>query len=310
MMAVVIDRSKLTTLIVDPEFRSAKQIETAMREAGYPASAIIRAADLHGAVDVLRENRISLCLTSADLGDSYTACDMIDRTLKMPRPLPVIVFSDTDDLEFDAECEKRGAAHFLIKREMTASALDRVIRYTVAHYRREADQAFAANHDKLTGLLRQVAFNERITQALHRSDRSENPVCIARVDLQKFESINASHGHDIGDAVLKAVAHRLVSKIRKTDIAARFGSDEFAILLENFGAEENALSVIQKLALGLKAPILIEGQTFTVPVAVGVSFYPAHGVEADSLLHRADVALQSARDAASASQKSEIVAAA
>lgn len=308
-MPTIPNRAKLKVLIVEPDFASAKMIEALLRESGFTPSMILRVIGLHEAADALRKNKISVCLVNAVLDGACSAHDLIDLSLKMPTPPPVIVISNTDDLKFDEAGQQLGAAHYVLKREITAAGLERLIRYTVGQHQNTTNQTFAAQYDSLTGLLRQSAFMDRLTQALHRANRSQHPVCVARLDLQNFESINTTHGHDIGDVVLQAIAHRLESKIRKTDTTARFGSDEFACLLENFGAIDSAVHVIQKLALGLKAPVHIEGQTFTVPVAIGVAFYPAHGEEADSLIHRADVALQSARVAAASSGQSKIVTA-
>lgn len=308
-MPTVPDRTKIKVLIVEPDFTSAKSIVATLGEVGFTPAMILRANGLHDAVDVLRENKISVCLVNAVLDGAYSAHDLINLTLKMPTSPPVIVMSSTDDLQFDEDSQRLGAALYILKREVTAASLERLIRYTVGQHQNAADQTFAAQYDKLTGLLRQSAFMDRLTQALHRADRSKQPVCVARIDLQNFESINTAHGHDTGDVVLQAIAHRLESKIRKTDTPARFGGDEFAFFLENFGTVDNAGHVIQKLLLGLKAPVHVEGQAFTVPVAIGVAFYPTHGGETDSLCHRADVALQIARSAAAKSGQSEVIAA-
>lgn len=306
-MITVPERTKLQILIVEPDFTSAKVLEALLQEGGFTPETILRVNEFHQAINALRENRISVCLVNSSLGDAYSANDLIDVTFKLPASPPVIVISSTDDLNFDKAAQKRGAAHYALKREITAASLERLIRYTVGHHQNATNQAFAAQYDSLTGLLRQSEFMDRLTQALHRADRSQHPVCVARLDLQNFEAINTAYGHDTGDCILQAIAHRLESKIRKTDISARFSGDEFACLFENLSTTDNASLIIQKLALGLKAPVHVEGQTFTVPVAIGVAFYPTNGEKADSLLHRADVALQAARVAAARSKQSEII---
>lgn len=306
-MSLVPDRAKLSILIADPIFESAKTIEATLREGGFAARLITRVSGLHEAVDALRGKRISVCLTNKTLDESHTAHDLIARTLKMPTPPPVIVMSDKDDMTFDESCQIRGAVHFILKREITVANLERLIRYIAGQHQKTTDQAFAAQFDRLTGLTLQSAFMDRLTQAIHRSDRSENPVCIARLDIRDFESVNTTYSHNIGDMVLKAVAHRLESKTRKTDTVARLGGDEFACLLENFGPTNNAINVLRKLVLGLKAPIRIDGKTFDVSIAIGVAFFPNNGAEPDRLMHQADIALQSARVDVSNTDQSALV---
>jgi len=282
-------------LVVMPDTTLARTVETTLKDAGFDPGAISRASGIHDSMDALRKESISVCLVHDTLQDNLTAFDFIDRMIKMEPSPPVIVMAATSDIELDQECQRRGAAYFIDLRTLSANELERAIRYSVAHARQVNDLKYSAVHDKLTGLINRSAFLQRLEEALFRSHRSESSVCVACIDLQRFEHINEEHGHDMGDKVLQAISNRLKSSIRRTDMVARFGSDEFGCMIENFGRDDNAVEVIKKIMLGFKVPVRIDGQSFDVGAAAGIALHPKDGDTPDMVIHVADSALAQAR---------------
>ena len=115
------------------------------------------------------------------------------------------------------------------------------------------------------------------------------------VDLDKFKSVNDQYGHHIGDLLLKYVADRIIGTLRRSDSAARFGGDEFIILLLSVKKEKNALIVAEKIRHVLGQPFEIAGLTLQISASIGVTLYPSHADTEYELMKRADIAMYYAK---------------
>jgi diguanylate cyclase (GGDEF)-like protein len=154
-----------------------------------------------------------------------------------------------------------------------------------------------ARHDALTGLPNRRAFQERLEQALARSQRSGERFALLFIDVDNFKSINDRWGHDGGDAILKIVSMRLNATTRKADAVARMGGDEFVVLLDNPAHREDITTIAEKLLDSVRAPILHKGQELQVGFSIGISQYPEDGLTAADLMARADHAMYDAKAA-------------
>jgi diguanylate cyclase (GGDEF)-like protein len=163
-------------------------------------------------------------------------------------------------------------------------------------WRNEARVAFLAHHDALTGLLNRAALVEKIEDACaHHRRRGEN-FNVLMVDLDRFKQVNDTFGHPAGDELLKQVAERLKPSLQENDVLARLGGDEFAVVQVNDtkngdAAETLATDIISHLA----DPFSIHGNVVSIGASVGIALAPAHGVDADDLLKKADLALYRAK---------------
>jgi diguanylate cyclase (GGDEF)-like protein/PAS domain S-box-containing protein len=165
--------------------------------------------------------------------------------------------------------------------------------------RGRAERALAeqALHDSLTGLPNRALFLNRLNHALSRGDRQRGLLAVLFLDLDGFKLVNDSLGHDVGDALLVAVAHRLRAVLRPGDTLARFGGDEFTILCDQLVEPEQALLVAQRLADALAEPIdLSGGGEVVVSTSIGVAFSGHPDDSADHLLRDADVAMYRAKE--------------
>ena len=120
-------------------------------------------------------------------------------------------------------------------------------------------------------------------------------MAVMYLDLDGFKQINDISGHDAGDALLSMVATRLVSAVRQEDTVARLGGDEFAVVLWDFKHDNDASQLAAKIIQAVSLPYSIQGSDLIVTISVGVSIYPAHGDNADSLMKSADLALYEAK---------------
>ncbi|HSD95658.1 MAG TPA: EAL domain-containing protein [Sulfuricaulis sp.] len=150
--------------------------------------------------------------------------------------------------------------------------------------------------DPLTKLPNRMLFHERLQQAIEEAKRDYRPFALLLMDLDRFKDINDTLGHQVGDLLLQQVAARLRSKLRDIDTVARMGGDEFAILLPAV-SDKHATMAARMLLQALRAPFRIQEQSLDIGASIGVALYPDHGVDANILIQRADVAMYSAKHA-------------
>jgi len=153
------------------------------------------------------------------------------------------------------------------------------------------DLAHKAHHDELTGALNRRALYERSEQVLAVCHREDRKAAVVYVDLVGFKQVNEQLGHRGGDHVLRAVARRLEQTCRKSDLVARMGGDEFAILAPLPRDEEGVEQAARRLHLSFEEPFEVEDREIRVPAAMGVAVYPDDGSELDTLLDCADRAV-------------------
>ena len=164
--------------------------------------------------------------------------------------------------------------------------------------RKEAEERtrFLADHDELTGLPNRSLFKRSLAQAIQRAGRTGKFLSVLFLDLDRFKNINDSLGHETGDQVLRAVAERLSGCVRQVDVVARFGGDEFAVLIEGLTAEDQAGAVARKIVDALAKPLVLAGRQYRPGASIGISTYPTDGRDVLSLQKNADIAMYRAKE--------------
>lgn len=152
-----------------------------------------------------------------------------------------------------------------------------------------------AHHDALTGLPNRVLFLDRFREALARARRQKQQAAVLFLDLDHFKKINDTLGHDVGDRLLQAAAGRISENVREIDTVARFGGDEFAVLLEMIDDEGGADTVARKLVDDLALPFQVAGNRLQLSASIGIGCYPRDGAEPEALLRNADIAMYRAK---------------
>ncbi len=153
-------------------------------------------------------------------------------------------------------------------------------------------QAF---HDGLTGLPNRALFRDRLDQALARSARSGDALAVLMLDLDGFKQVNDSLGHDVGDTLLQRVAARIDEIIRPSDTLARFGGDEFALLLDGT-KQPQAEALAKRLIDRLAEPMRMADHQLAVSASVGIALHPGGRGDSDELVRNADVAMYAAKE--------------
>jgi diguanylate cyclase (GGDEF)-like protein/PAS domain S-box-containing protein len=148
-----------------------------------------------------------------------------------------------------------------------------------------------ALHDALTDLPNRTLFHDRVEQALRTARRTGGGVCVMLIDLDRFKEVNDTLGHASGDVLLQEVARRLRAPVRECDTVARLGGDEFGVLAAGIASPADALVLAEKLREALAESIAVAGLALEVESSIGIALAPDHGLDVETLIRHADVAM-------------------
>ena len=160
----------------------------------------------------------------------------------------------------------------------------------------EARVQFLAYHDALTGLPNRVLFEDRLAKALANARRRQERVAVLWLDLDNFKTINDSLGHSVGDLLLKLVGERLHRHTRAQDTVAKVGGDEFVFALINPGHISHAAAAVERIRRVVAHAFEVQGRVLNVTCSIGISLFPDHGGDSETLLKNADQAMYCAKE--------------
>ena len=160
----------------------------------------------------------------------------------------------------------------------------------------ESRVRYLSEHDFLTGLPNRFLFQDRVSQAIVHCVRHGGRLAILFLDLDRFKAVNDSHGHEVGDRLLKEVGERLRVAVRAADTVCRQGGDEFLVLVEGIDHPEDAAHVAEKLIENIGAPVDIDGHRISVTPSIGIALYPEDGRDMQTLIRAADTAMYQAKE--------------
>jgi diguanylate cyclase (GGDEF)-like protein len=159
----------------------------------------------------------------------------------------------------------------------------------------DSDQSNAAGVDSLTGLADRGQLMDRLTRLVQGAHSSGQRFAVLFLDLDGFKEVNDSHGHLVGDAALQEVGQRLTSCVRAADIVARFGGDEFVVLLNRVTSTAEIAPVLRRIEAAFERPIAIPQGSVKLGVSVGVALAGVDGATAEELISAADRAMYAAK---------------
>jgi len=160
----------------------------------------------------------------------------------------------------------------------------------------EAKLKFLANHDPLTGLPNRILLNEKLNLSLARCAAQNHQLAVVFLDLDHFKVINDTLGHLVGDTFLKEISRRLADTLRQEDSLARWGGDEFVIVIEDARSREDVADIMQRLYSLMAAPISIEGHDVIPSASAGIALFPEDGDDPGKLIQAADTAMYRAKE--------------
>ena len=287
-------------LIVDNQEDSVVLLERMLRDAGY--TSVASTMDPLEVCELHRKNCYDLILLDIQMPgmDGFQVMEGL-KEIETENYLPVLAI--TAQPAHKLRALQGGAKDFISKPFDPSEVLMRVHNMLEVRLLHEA----ALDHgnmleslaltDPLTGLANRRLLADRMSMAIVHARRNKSVMAVVYLDLDGFKQINDTLGHGAGDVLLKMVAERLVASVREDDTVARLGGDEFIIALWHVSSTDYAATVALKVIEAVSRPYVLEGHTVSITASAGVSIYPVHGEDADTLMKSADLALYEAKRA-------------
>ena len=214
----------------------------------------------------------------------------------------IIMLTRHEDDTLAAQCIDGGAQDFLLKDEVNGRRLSRAIRqaqqiHAMGEQLRASNERLRklAEHDRLTGLANRYSFEVALHLAVARAQRKDSRIAVMLLDLDNFKNVNDTLGHDVGDLLLQAVAGRLASAVRASDLVARLGGDEFVVLAQDLDRDAQANLLAERLLGSLQAPILAGGVELRVTTSIGVAVFEHADINTMDMMKCADIAMYRAK---------------
>ncbi len=251
---------------------------------------------------LLKKNKYDIILTDMNLPDS-TGLDTITSLLKLTGDTPIVILSGNDDESIALEAVHVGAQDYIPKQYIgDIDLITRTLRHAIERHQLKMGleatrdrERFLAHYDLCTSLPNRLLFLDRIHQAVSQGQRNNDEFFVFFVDLDRFKHINDSISHSAGDEVLRCVGERMKALVRDSDTVARFGGDEFILLLQSSGDEKAMANLAKRLIDDISKPIPFGHHLCLVTASIGIASYPQQGHTPETLINNADTAMYEAK---------------
>jgi two-component system cell cycle response regulator len=286
-------------LIIDTDRRHAERIASYLAD----HNSIEILTNPSDAVLLISSGEFELALVSMDLGefDPLRICSQM-RTLEQGRTLPIILMAEEADRPRVVRGLDLGVNDFIM-RPVERNELSARVKTQIRRQRYTVELRESVNHtlalavtDELTGLYNRRYFERHLGLMLHKAREQERDMAVMLLDMDFFKAVNDTHGHDVGDAVLKEFALRLSRNLRGIDLACRFGGEEFVVLMPDTDFRQAQLVAERVRAAVAERSFEVGAQRpLTVTVSVGVALNESPDDTPEMVLKRADIALYRAK---------------
>jgi len=285
-------------LIVDDQAANVRLLEQMLRAAGYRN--IVSTMDPQTVGALHRANHYDLILLDLQMPglDGFEVMEDL-KEIETGGYVPILVITAQPGHKLRALTS--GAKDFISKPfdlVETKTRIHNMLEVRLLYRQLEqANRALEsmALHDALTGLPNRRLLMDRLSSAIVHARRNKSAMAVMVLDLDGFKQINDSLGHDAGDTLLSMVAARLVAAVRQEDTVARWGGDEFVIVLSELLHPDGVANLVSKVIQAVSQPYSILDRSVNMTVSVGVGVYPLHGGEVETLMKSADLAMYEAK---------------
>jgi diguanylate cyclase (GGDEF)-like protein len=272
-----------------------------LRDIDEPGIEIMRVAEAAQALVALEDREFDILVVDGD----GAADPVVEHLLAIQRRRPymaIVVALDPNQEYLSVELARIGLSDYVIKGTLTDLMMLRWLEKSIEHHRLRAELDRAREearrsslHDPVTGLANRALFHDSLNQAISMAKRYEHGLAVLYTDLDAFKGVNSSHGHAVGDGLLRIVGERVRASVRDSDMVARIGGDDFAILLRNIKSPEDAGPVASCVLSELSKPVSFVDSELAVTASIGVSYFPSDGISAKELLQHAELAMYTAK---------------
>lgn len=287
-------------LVVEDDPTANRLTEVLARPDGlrYDITRVLRVED---ALRLLTESHFDAMLLDISLHEG-PGLDSLMRASAATGSIPVVVLTYQRDEATTLKAARAGAQDCLSRGEVTPELISRTILHAIERHKilqqlteAKQRQRFLATHDTLTELPNRYSFMQQLGPMLHAAKRRGTKLAVLFFDLDGFKAINDNLGHGVGDELLTDVAKRLRKAIRKCDLIARIGGDEFLAAIQDVEHDETTRKVAEGIRREIERPYHLDGHECWISASIGISFFPHHGEHAEQLIQNADTAMYQAK---------------
>ena len=280
--------------------RDWRNIESLLSRAIHKQYRIERAAGYGAAVRAIAEESHDVLVVDDRL-DNGNAMSLLREAAETRCAMPVILITGEEPADVEGWAIEAGAVDCLARSDLSPALLDRAIRFALTRRQAANQIRNLAEFDQLTGLANRTSFRARLNRAIAQARGGDRMLALMLVALDRFTLVNETMGHAAGDTLLRSVTDRLCSCIRattdrNTDMLARVGNDEFALLLEGIESRDEAAAIAERISGSMAPPFEINGHEIFVTTSIGISTYPLCGWNADTLINSANTAVHRAKE--------------
>lgn len=307
MSSAVFEPQETNVLIIDDE-ETIRNLLAALLSNSYSCQT---AGSAEEALRALADTRFDLVISDIDMG-GMSGLALVPQLHSISPDTVVVMISGNQDIETAIEAMRVGAFDYITKpldlRHVEAAVERALLHATLLREKRQykeqlenllqertAEVDRLAYFDTITELPNRNLFEERLSEALARAKSANGKLGVLFISVDQFKKVNDTLGHGPGDNLLEGFAKRLRSCISDSDTVARFGNDEFALLLTRVDSQKDAVDTVRSLTQVLKFPFDLGGQELFATASVGVSMFPTHGDDVQTLLKNAGAALYKAK---------------
>ena len=284
-----------SVLLVEDNAADRRLVREMIRQTRSPMIELTECERLADAKTALAAHLTDCILLDLSLPDAV-GLQAVTEIVSIAPEVALVVLSGLNDETSALQALQGGAQDYLLKDSSDGPLIVRAVRYAIERKRAEAELAYQALHDGLTGLPNRSLFIDHLQLALAQASRSNGRLAVLFLDLDGFKIINDSLGHDAGDAVLVNIAERLRVTARAGDTVARFGGDEFTILCPGMDAPLAIANLARRIGEAIARPLQVGNHDYTITASIGIAL-SATGLEAPGALVRdADAAMYRAKE--------------
>ena len=260
-------------------------------------------ANYASGLESLVTGEYALCLLDYRL-DQKDGLQLLREAKELHCPTPVILLTGNTSEETDLAAMDSGAVDYIEKSDLNPRGLERAVYYALKMSAILAKLAEQAAVDELTKTVNRREFDRRLAEEWQRSVRFQRPLCVLMMDLNRFKVINDTHGHPVGDEVLRHVAKVLAGQLRQVDVLARFGGDEFAVLLIETDLKSGRVVAERLRAAVAASPCLLPAKQLALElsISIGAAALPDHANDMAALIAAADADLYESKRRGGASR--------
>lgn len=277
----------INILLIEDNHSDIRIIRTMLKDAGHGLFKMSEADNLAAGLEYLKSDNFDIVLLDLGLPDS-TGLETLKRVQAAEPDIPIVIMTVSDSDEQALEAVKNGAQDYLVKGKVDSYIFIRSIRYAIERQRMFMVLRGMVLLDELTGLYNRRGFFALAKQQIRLADRSGRKLLLGIADLDGLKAVNDSFGHSQGDSALKETVEVLKDTFRGTDVIARIGGDEFAVIA--IEADKDAAKTLKdRLERNVQKVNSQKGRNFSLSISMGIAHYdPEHSCSVDDLIHQAD----------------------